>query len=240
MISIITATLNSEHLISTLISSLSEQSDKRFEWIIVDGNSKDNTLKILNNLNNIDLTLISENDNGIYDAINKGIKLSKYNYYLVCGSDDYLFPNTIENLNKLINANLLFDFYAMSFQMNNKVHFPKKYTSWLYGMRGMSSCHSVALLINKNLHTKFGFYNLSFPIFADQLFVQDAFYQGSTILHCRDIVSGIYSTNGISSKDSLNKEYEFFKMQLEIKRNFLVQYLLFIIRILKFKFFNKF
>lgn len=240
MISIITATYNSQNLIKDLIVCLSNQTDKRFEWIVIDGNSKDDTVKLLESVNEFDITYISENDNGIYDAINKGIKLAKFNYYLVCGSDDYLFCNTIENLNKLIDTNLLYDFYAMSFQMNNKVHFPKKYSSWLYGMRGMATCHSVALLINKHLHTKYGFYSTVFPIFADQLFVQNAVYSGSTILHCRHIVSGIYNTNGMSSKNSIDKQYEFFKMQLETKHNFFVQYLLLKIRILKYKTLNYF
>lgn len=238
MISIITATFNSQYFIQNLINSLSNQTDKRFEWIVIDGNSNDNTIKILKNVKNIKLTYISENDEGIYDAINKGIKLANYNYYLVCGSDDFLFPNTIEKLNKLVNSNLAFDFYATSFQMNNRIHFPRKYSSWLYGMRGMSSCHSVALLINKNLHKKFGFYNLSFPIFADQLFVQNAVYQGATILHCKDILSGKYSTNGMSSNDSLDKQFEFFKMQIVCKHNYYLQFLLFLIRCLKFKFLN--
>jgi glycosyltransferase involved in cell wall biosynthesis len=238
MISIITATYNSQNIIQHLITSLSNQTDKRFEWIVIDGNSKDDTIKLLKTVKNVNITIISENDNGIYDAINKGIKLSNYNYYLVCGSDDHLYPNTIENLNNLINTNILYDFYATSFQMNNKVHFPKKYTSWLYGMRGMSSCHSVALLINKNLHSKFGFYNLFFPIFADQLFVQNAVYHGSTILHCKYILSGRYSTNGMSSKDSLDKQFEFFKMQINSNHNYFVQYLIFIIRRLKFYIFN--
>lgn len=235
MISIITATYNSQNTIQDLITCLSNQTDNRFEWIVIDGNSKDDTVKLLKTVKNIDITFISETDNGIYDAINKGIKLAKYNYYLVIGSDDYLFSNTIENLNNLINTNVLFDFYATSFQMNNKIHFPKKHTSWLYGMRGMSSCHSVALLINKGLHKKYGFYNLLFPIFADQLFVQNAVFQGSTILHCRDIISGIYSTKGISSKDSLIKLNEYFKMQIKSNHNYFVQFLLYRIRCLKFK-----
>ena len=75
MISIITATYNSQNIIQQLITSLSNQTDKRFEWIVIDGNSKDDTIKLLKTVNNINITLISENDNGIYDAINKGIKL---------------------------------------------------------------------------------------------------------------------------------------------------------------------
>ena len=82
MISIITATFNSQYFIQNLINSLSNQTDKRFEWIVIDGNSNDNTIKILKNVKNIKLTYISENDEGIYDAINKGIKLANYNYYL--------------------------------------------------------------------------------------------------------------------------------------------------------------
>ena len=240
MISIITATFNAQDLISNLIISLSNQTDNRFEWIVVDGKSTDNTINILRNVRDIDITFISEKDNGIYDAINKGIKLAKYDYYLVCGSDDYLFSQTIENFNILLCKPSYYDFYATSFKINNKIFYPVKNLSWLYGMRGMSSCHSVALLINKKLHCQFGYYDLLFPIFADQLFVQNAVINGSSIMHCKYIISGIYSTNGMSSKDSFDKQYEFFKMQLFLNRNFFIQYILYFTRILKFKLCKKY
>jgi len=236
MISIITATYNAEKNISKLINSLLEQTDKRFEWIIVDGNSSDNTINIINNVKNIDIKLISEKDNGIYDALNKGLKLAKYKYYLVCGSDDVLFKETVSNINKKLSYNKLYDFYAFSFIMVNKMYTPNKYFGWLYGMRGIATCHSVALLINKNLHNIYGYYNTNYPIFADQLFVLKSIHCGAKIQYCKEIVSGEYSTEGMSSINSIDRQIEYFRMQLSSGSNFYLQFFLFTIRLLKFKF----
>ena len=237
MISIITATYNSENVIEILYKSLKDQTDVSFEWIIVDGGSRDSTISKINTFTGIDIKFITEPDNGIYDAINKGVKLSKYDYYLVCGSDDLFLPNTIKNLNLEIINNKIFDFYACSFVVNDKVCYPQSNLSWLRGMRGISSCHSVSLLIRKKLHEKFGYYNLDFPVLADQYFVQKALFSGSSIKYCRYIVAGIYSESGISSLNSLDKQIDFLRMQLYFNRNLFVQIFLFLFRLFKFKYF---
>jgi len=82
-ISIITATLNSAKTIQRLIDSLRSQSFKDFEWIVVDGESKDNTLEILHKITDLNLRISTRSDFGVYDAINRGIRLSKCDYYIV-------------------------------------------------------------------------------------------------------------------------------------------------------------
>ena len=91
-ISVITATFNSDKKLPVLIQSLQKQTDKKFEWIVVDGGSKDRTLDLLKEINDLDYKFISESDFGIYDALNKGIMKASGDFYLVIGSDDYLFP----------------------------------------------------------------------------------------------------------------------------------------------------
>lgn len=75
-ISIITATFNSAKTIKDCIASVNNQTYKNIEHIIIDGASTDNTLKIINSIPNRVVKIISESDNGIYDAMNKGIKLA--------------------------------------------------------------------------------------------------------------------------------------------------------------------
>jgi glycosyltransferase involved in cell wall biosynthesis len=237
MISVITATFNSANVLRVLYDSLKCQSDMQFEWIIIDGKSSDSTISVINSFTGLDIKFVSEPDKGIYDAINKGIRASKYDYYLVCGSDDYFLPNAIKNLKAEISKNITFDFYACSFLIKDKVYYPQKNLSWLNGMRGISSCHSVALLIRKTIHDNFGFYNLDFPVLADQYFVQKALFSGCSIKYCKYIVAGQYSINGISSLNSLDKQIDFFKMQLFFNRNLFVQLCLFTYRILKYKYF---
>ena len=72
-ISIITATSNSQNFIGSNINSINDQTYKNYEHIIIDNNSQDNTLEIIKN-NGKNVKIISEKDNGIYDAFNKGIR----------------------------------------------------------------------------------------------------------------------------------------------------------------------
>src|SRR5574343_103309 len=84
-ISIITVTFNAAAHLPTLIDSLRNQSDRGFEWIVVDGASTDKTVDLLE-ASGIVTTWISEPDFGIYDALNKAIRLSTGEYYLVLGA----------------------------------------------------------------------------------------------------------------------------------------------------------
>ena len=91
-ISIITATFNSGTTIRDTMESVLAQSYADFEHIIVDGNSKDNTLEIVKELEpryKGRLRWISEPDRGIYDAMNKGIALATGNVVGILNSDDF-------------------------------------------------------------------------------------------------------------------------------------------------------
>ena len=94
-ISIIVATKNVEKTILRLINSVKIQSSSSVELIIVDGLSKDRTVEIIND--NIDVVseFLSETDNGISDAWNKGINLSKGKWLLFLGGDDLLYDNNV-------------------------------------------------------------------------------------------------------------------------------------------------
>ena len=101
-LSVITATYNAEKFLSRVIKSLQEQIDKDFEWIISDGASSDSTLEILKSTEGINIKVISGEDFGIYDALNRGIKACNGEFYLVIGADDELYPNAIQNYKEAI------------------------------------------------------------------------------------------------------------------------------------------
>ena len=68
------------------------------ELIIIDGDSSDSTLEIIKSFGDEIDVLISEPDNGIYDAWNKGINVSQGKWIMFLGADDQLFPNALSNL----------------------------------------------------------------------------------------------------------------------------------------------
>ncbi|MGC3977163.1 MAG: glycosyltransferase family 2 protein [Paludibacteraceae bacterium] len=94
-VTIITATFNSEKGIQETIDSVYNQDYKNIEYIIIDGGSYDDTIKIIKENQNKISYLISEKDNGIYDAFNKGIKLSTGDIIGFLNSDDILADDSI-------------------------------------------------------------------------------------------------------------------------------------------------
>ena len=87
-ISIITATYNSAATVRDSLACIASQSYPHIEHIIVDGVSKDNTLSIVNEFAHV-AKVISEKDNGIYDAMNKGVQLAKGDVIGILNSDDF-------------------------------------------------------------------------------------------------------------------------------------------------------
>ena len=104
MISIITPTFNSEEYLEDCIKSIIAQTYVNYEHIIVDGGSTDNTIKIIKKYENqYPVCWISENDNGMYDAIAKGFKMAKGDIFCWLNSDDMYMPWTLETVNRVMN-----------------------------------------------------------------------------------------------------------------------------------------
>lgn len=107
-ISIVTPSFNSEKTIGKTIEQVLKQTYQYFEYIIIDGGSTDNTVSIIESYLpkfNGKLRFISEKDNGIYDAMNKGIKMSKGELVGIINSDDYYEENCLENIVKQYDIN---------------------------------------------------------------------------------------------------------------------------------------
>lgn len=109
--SIITATYNSERFLEQTIQSVLSQSYPNIEYIIIDGNSSDNTLSIINKYSDRIAYFISEPDKNMYDAINKGMKVATGDYISILNSDDYyteknVIQNVAAQINKLQQQNL--------------------------------------------------------------------------------------------------------------------------------------
>lgn len=88
LISVITVCYNAESTIKPTLDSVRAQTFKNFEYIVVDGDSTDNTLAVIANANLNNLKLISEPDNGIYFAMNKGLHIAKGDYMIFLNAGD--------------------------------------------------------------------------------------------------------------------------------------------------------
>ena len=88
-ISIITATYNSISSLPSTLKSLREQTHNDIEWIVVDGGSKDGTIEFLDKNIRVNDKYVTEPDKGIYDALNKGIKMASGDIIGFVHSDDF-------------------------------------------------------------------------------------------------------------------------------------------------------
>jgi len=94
-LSIITVTYNAGDVLTKTIKSIINQTFDNYEFIIIDGKSRDNTLEIISQYTNHITHFISEEDNGIYDAMNKGMSLANGEYIQFLNAGDYYCDNNV-------------------------------------------------------------------------------------------------------------------------------------------------
>ena len=197
-LSIITVVKNSESNIEKTIRSVIEQKYKNLEYIIIDGKSTDGTLELIKKYKDKVSLIISEKDEGIWDAMNKGIKLAKGDIIGFLNSDDIYYPGALNTVNDYFERNNI-DFLFGSVKKYKILHgFNPKLVKWSFGFY---TSHSVGFFIKTKKHKEVGFYNTSF-LSADL----DFFYKMIVKFRLKGIstkkneVIGEFSKGGFSSK----------------------------------------
>jgi glycosyltransferase involved in cell wall biosynthesis len=199
-ISIITVCLNSEKYIERCLKSVKNQKypKNKIEHIVIDGVSKDKTLKIIKKFKKFLYFFESKKDNGIYHAMNKGIKKSTGDIIAILNSDDYYYNNTFKIVNDYFNRNNI-DFLFGSVLHKRIYHGFYPHKIW-YKMNIYPS-HSVSFFIKRNSQNKIGLYDQKFKFSADR----DLIYRltKSTMRGTatkKNEVFGKFAIDGISSK----------------------------------------
>lgn len=176
-ISIITVCFNSSKTIIDTIESVNNQSFKKIEHIFIDGLSNDNTLEIIKLNSKKKKVIISEQDNGIYDAINKGISIASGDVIGILHSDDLLCSSEIisDLMDKIQNENLdgvYGDLQYVDKRNTNKIVRFWKSCEFSPNLlrRGWMPAHPT-LILKKEVYLKHGVFDKSFKIAADYDFI---------------------------------------------------------------------
>ena len=236
--SIITVCYNSEKTITDTIESILNQSYQNFEYIIIDGGSTDRTLEVIKKYKSKfegNLRWISEKDEGIYDAMNKGINIAKGDLIGIINSDDWYNSKALEMI--LCNYEKNIDIY------HGDIYFIEEIQNCLYIKRkngnklnliknGMSILHP-SCFVNKNWYEKYK-YDTRYRISADYKFILESFVNGANYKYINYPFSfmrfsGIsYSNGALGEKEVrhiqsevLNKEVSPLK---RIYENFVVKF----------------
>lgn len=220
-ISIITVSYNSEKTIYDTIKSVYNQDYDNIEYIIVDGNSSDNTTNIIKEFEpkfNGKIKWISESDKGIYDAMNKGLMMATGDIVGILNSDDfYTSNNVITTVANAFNNNKIDAIYAdvHFIKDNNPEKISRYYSSkifkrWLMRF-GFMPAHP-SFYIKRECLNKFGLYNTSYKIAADFEFLLRTIFIGKikTQYLAKDFVTmrtGGASTSGINSHKQIMREH---------------------------------
>ncbi len=173
LVSIITASFNSARTIEATLRSVTTQTYQPIEYIIVDGGSTDTTLSIAEQYRKSIAKIISEPDNGIFDAMNKGIKLATGDIIGILNSDDVYASSEV--INQIVQAmeqsqaevcwgNLLYvDKYNTA-----KVTRTWKSSSYQTGMfkRGWQLPHPT-FFVRRSVYQRYGLFRTDLPISAD-------------------------------------------------------------------------
>ena len=233
-ISIITVTKNSENFLEECILSLDKQSYRNYEHIIIDGHSTDNTINIIKKYKDKIVYWVSDRDEGLYDAMNKGIKKCSGDIIGILNSDDIYYPQALRIVNEYFNLNKELDFLFGSVNKYKLLHgyHPKK-IKWSFGFY---TSHSVGFFIKKKSQLKVGLYNLKYKYSSDY----DLFYR--MIVHFKlkgmatkkEEILGKFRSGGISSRLSYLKYLkENTIIRIDNGQNIIFVYLIFLARFLR-------
>jgi glycosyltransferase involved in cell wall biosynthesis len=174
LISIITITYNAEKFLEKTIKSIIRQTTSDYEYILIDGGSNDKTLEIVNKYASVFSKIISEPDNGLYDAMNKGLSNAKGDYvWFMNAGDEIAEADAITKIKKLIsqNADIVYgetqfvDTESLILGIRSELgphKLPQKLDWAQYGM-GMLVCHQ-AFIVKRSIAPNYILNNLSADI----------------------------------------------------------------------------
>ena len=193
---IITVCFNEVTHIRETCESVVGQSCVDFEWIVVDGGSTDRTVEILEEYREKITVLISESDNGIYHAMNKGIQRAKGEYLIFLnGGDSFVDKDILQGVKDELSADLIYGDLLTSGNPPSKIRFPEALSK--KDLLKKMFPHQ-ATFIRRSLFDRFGTYDESFKIAGDyEWFVRVLSDSSVTTRHISKYVS-IFRDDGIS------------------------------------------
>jgi|688.fasta_scaffold183243_2 glycosyltransferase involved in cell wall biosynthesis len=198
LLSVITPTKNSAGTIVRFLSHLPFSHRSLFQIVIVDCLSTDQTLKLIKDFScGLNQIVVSESDSGIYDAMNKGSKISLGKYLIFLNSDDWFDTTSFKSLfdNLLSESHPMYIFQQKRWVTNSKFILD----SPVLAQTLYSTIPHQCVIISRDLFIQLGAFDLKYKICADYDLLLRAYLNG---IDCKKIEIPLvnFSTDGFSSK----------------------------------------
>ena len=191
-VSIITVTYNCENVLQETIDSISSQTFKDYEYVVIDGNSTDRTVDIIKQNRKLVDYYISEPDKGIYDAMNKGMKVAKGKYIIFMNAGDPFYKNTALAkipFDKFPDADIFYGETMIKDEAGNEKGLRRKKLphnlNWKHFKRGMVVCHQ-SIFVKRELAP---YYDLKYTYTADIDWVLKSLKNSSQNINTKSIIS---------------------------------------------------
>jgi glycosyltransferase involved in cell wall biosynthesis len=206
--SIITVCYNSEKTIERTITSLRNQSYQNFEYIIIDGGSTDSTLEIIKKNLDVVSILVSEKDEGIYDAMNKGIDLASGEIIGIINSDDWYENDTLENIFKISfgQSNLVIHGLCRYFN-DNEIN---QIIGYHHSNLPLYSISHPTCFVSNSLYLANGKFDTKYKIAADYDLLLRFYLNKVTFIFVELVIANFQNGGASSSRFS---KYEFLKVK---------------------------
>ena len=192
-LSIILPTLNSSATIDRALSSILDQTFTDWEILLMDGESRDDTVVIAKGYNDDRIKIHIAKDKGIYDAMNHGIQKATGKWLYFLGSDDYLLePTVLEEMLTKTNG------YDMIYGDVESTHLPPAHSGeWNHETLLFNRCHQ-GIFYRRTVFDRIGPYPLKYPVCADHYINLRIFLNRCMRTQYRPVVVAHHSDGGAS------------------------------------------
>lgn len=202
MFSIVTVCRNAGSLLGPTMASVRRQSCRDYEYLVIDGASTDTTVDVVRSYGDLVTTYVCEPDQGIYDAMNKGVRLARGQWIYFLNANDFFAGDTVlerikVELAKAPASDLCFgDVYHRTDGVDTLLRFDSV-NRW--NLRCEHLCHQT-VLAHRSLFERFGTFDLQYRINADYDWLLRVFAAGIDA-HYLGFPVASYDTGGLSSRD---------------------------------------
>lgn len=200
LFSIVTVCFNSEKTVGRTIQSVCNQTFKDFEYIIIDGLSTDGTTSIVEKYSDCVSKIVSEKDSGIYDAMNKGVRMASGKIVGIINSDDWYEPNTLELVAKAYDeSDKRTIFHGLC-----KYHFPDSegdIHAYHHSVLPSMNIAHPTVFVPTILYQEFGAFDDRFKIAADYELLLRMYRRGISYKRIERILAN-FQHGGYSAKNS--------------------------------------
>lgn len=201
MITVVTVCFNVEDTIEETMQSVIGQTYSDKEYLIIDGSSSDRTMSIIGKYNDYDyLKVVSEPDNGLYDAMNKSLRLAKGDYVIFLNSGDvFCDEKVLEDMAPHLTADIVFGNVIRRKHSGDVVEkYPGKHKLFWLLLQGKMVSHQV-LFTRTDIMRRYGF-DESYKITADFNFLVRAVHDKCSQRYVDRNVSVMENREGISAR----------------------------------------